>query len=259
MFEFLNQLTGLVIELNRLLGTRFIPGHPSNDSAIGKSVLGIYRLHNAGNFEHRDYEILKLTFFVKHLKEIEVSKPELLRYFKKELRRTGSTDSFFGLRFEVNIAASLIRHSVKFTKRESPDFSINNTPLAIECSSVRIRGNDRKPDYNYKLASCIREKEGKGYHDLDTVLAIDVTNIAYNADTLVTEEMRSVIVKSVAEKSFGSVLLFYYMLNRKPNQIESVYIRVDHPSISEELRTFLHVHFPYGQHEISDYSIPYEG
>ncbi len=106
---FLIQFGILVRELNRLLGVRFQPGYASNDTPIGRSLEGVLRFHNSGECERRDFELARLTLFVKDLQEIEASNHDLFHDFKKKLKRDSSSDKFFGLRFEINIAASLIR------------------------------------------------------------------------------------------------------------------------------------------------------
>jgi hypothetical protein len=261
MFEFLFRVAGLVTELNRLLGTRFIPGNPSNDTPLGRSLAGLFQLQNSEQYELRDFELLRLTLFAKHLQEFETSRPDLLHHFKRELKRASrSSDGFFGIRFEVNIATSLIRHQVPFTKSESPDFIIDNTPLAIECGSTRVSKHKSESNLAYKIGSCIRAKEKKGYHSPYVALFIDITNLSFQSGGYPDlDAFRKETTEAASKMSFGAIVLFTYLMNRELQRFESNYMRIVHRGISIELKTFLDTHFPAGQHLVTDYAIPREG
>jgi hypothetical protein len=138
---------------------------------------GVLRFHKSREYERRDFELARLTLFVKNLQEIETSKHDLFLGFKKKLKRVRSPDGFFGLSFEINTAASLIGKQIAFTKSESPDFRIDNTPLAIEGSSVRIKPGNWKANLAYKISARIREKSEQRYCNPSVALFIDFTNL----------------------------------------------------------------------------------
>jgi mannose-6-phosphate isomerase-like protein (cupin superfamily) len=62
MFDFIIAVGATATELNRLLGTKFVPSHPTNTSPLGRSFQGILIHHNKGNLRHRDFELFKLQF-----------------------------------------------------------------------------------------------------------------------------------------------------------------------------------------------------
>ncbi len=265
MVNFVLQFGSLVIEINRLLRTRLTPGNPNDETPIGHVLKLILDCNNQGRFFDRDIQLARLSIFVKNLQEIEVKKPYLITHFRKEIRRTGNTDSFYGVRFEVNVAASLIRKNIDFEKRESPDFSFefNSESLFIECSSVRIRTEKNASDYNYKLASCIKKKVSKNYHNNKTALFIDATNIIHTTlgkgGIPDTEIMRSCIKESISGDSFGNVTIFIFLFNKSRGQYQSIYIRVDHECINNKLASFMDTYFPIGHYRADEYSVAKEG
>jgi len=252
-------LGATVTELNRLLGTKFVPGHPANASPLGRSFQGILIHHNKGNSRHRDFELFKLQFLIQHLQRIEKARPELLRRYKRKLRKAGSTDSYFGARFEVNIASSLITKGLEVEAGERPDFAITDSPVAVECTSVRLRTAKAKTTLTYKIGAAVRQKEKLGYASRYTALFIDITNIAHNSRPFDTEPFRAAATTAIGPCPFGAVLLFTYLMNNDLNRLESNYIRVDHPEIAPELGDFLDRHFAITVHLVHDLSIPYEG
>lgn len=190
---------------------------------------------------------------VKHLKEIEQFDKALLRKFKKEmlahLRTTNAFDNYFGIRCEINIAASLIRKGVDFKKSESPDFVINRGNLFIECGSTHV--SKPKPSSKFKIGSVINQKSKKAYANSKTALFIDITNIIHNElntnnntleDLVVIEKayIKDVLVNS----KFGNVTIFTYRHNRESNYFESTYARIDNNHIDSHLSVFLDEHYP---------------
>lgn len=265
MINFMLQFGSLVVEINRLLKTCFLPGRPSNATPIGRSLIKILESHNKGDYQDRDFQLARLTIFVKNLKEIEAKKPGLINYFRKEIKKGGSADNFFGVRFEINIAASLIRKDIDFTKQESPDFSFvfNSDPLAIECSSVRIRSEKDTSDYNYKISSCINKKERSGYHNSKTALFIDTTNLFYETlsknDVPDLDVMRTTVRKSMSKNSYGNITLFTYFFDIAKKQYQSNYARIDHELIDKNLKDFMDTYFPFGSYTVDKYYVAREG
>jgi len=235
------------------------------DTPLGSTLIGIFTFHNAGRYADRDFELLKLELFLKHLREIETADRDLLHIYKKEIKRAGSKDNFYGIRFEVNIAASLLRKNISFHKQESPDFRINEAEVSIECGSVRVRGGRPKDGYIYKkIGQCIREKEKKGYQTFDTALFIDITNALFSEGVLLNalpnkEEIRRTTLKLFSSNSFGNASLFHYLYDVEKNSLISAYIRCDHPQIHHRLKTFLDSFYPFGDEYIHHFRFPPEG
>lgn len=76
MINFMLQFGGLVSEINRLLNFRFLPGSISNATPIGHSLIEILESQNRGEYQYRDFQLARLSIFVKNLKEIEAKKPQ---------------------------------------------------------------------------------------------------------------------------------------------------------------------------------------
>ena len=259
MIDFLMSFSAIVLELNRLLGTRFVPGHPSATSPLGASLSGVLAHHNSGNYNHRDYELQKLQFLVQNLQQLEKSQPDLKRHYSKTLRRTGSSDSFFGARFEVNIASSLLKKGIGITKRERPDFLIQNSNIAIECTSVRLRTAQAKKDFDYKINATLSKKAAKGYASRSTALFVDYTNVAHNSRPFDPEKFRHAAIRAGNASPFGAIVLFNYLMNKDLNRFESTYVRINHSEIGGDLLAFLNAHYSSGAHRVHDFSLPYEG
>ena len=77
---------------------------------------------------------------VKHLSEIKQYDKSLFSQFRTKIKKTKDINLFFGIRFEINVAATLIKHNIQFKKTEAPDFSITflSGREAIECTSARL-------------------------------------------------------------------------------------------------------------------------
>lgn len=259
MLDFLVRLGSVTTELNRLLGMRFVPGHSCNNTPIGRAIASLIPLRNSGNLFESNFELLRLAFLVKHLKEIEQSDSRLLQHFRREFRRAGNSDSYYGVRFEAYVAANLVRNKIPFKKSEAPDFLIRGDSLGIECTSVRIRSLPRKSDYGYKILSAVKKKVESGSHKPEAALFIDVTNIAYNSSAIDTGYLRRTATDAIQTCSFGAIVLFVYMFNHGLQRIEANYIRVDSSHILSSLNELLNRLCPIEGHEVSSYSIPHEG
>lgn len=264
MIDFMMTFGTLVVELHGLLGMRFIKGNVSDNSQIGQSLQRIIDFNNFGNYFQRDNELIKMTLLVKHLKEIEGYDLDLLKVFKKQLYKCDTHNKYFGVRFEINIAASLIRKNVIFTKDESPDFVVHSgdRQIFIECGSAHL-SKPKPGDVIYKICSVINKKSRKPYCNPATALFIDITNIFYNS--LINEilpekdEIKEHIRENLCSIPFGAVILFTYIYNKELNRFESVYIRVDNECIDKILLNFLNEFYPFDEHKIYRYAVPSNG
>lgn len=256
--EFIMRLGGQVLEINRMLGTKYVPGHACMDTPIGRDLVQMLEHHNAGRYDLRDFELLRLAMLVKSLKEIEASRPELLTHYKRELRRSSSSEGYYGIRFEVNIAASLTRHGVTFRKTEAPDFSLNDS-VGIECTSVRLAVAKPGSDLLYKVESCVAKKAGGNYVSSSVALLVDVTNLFFHLMQPDGAALRSTMADSICSSGFGSIMLFAFMVNPALQRFESGYIREDSETVSDRLRCSLDLAFPSGEHTVENPIWPREG
>lgn len=256
--EFMMRLGDQVLEINRMLGAKYVPGHACMDSPIGRDLVQMFEHHNAGRYALRDFELLRLTMLVKNLKEIEACRPELLAHYKRELRRSSSSAGYYGIRFEVNIAASLTRHGVSYRKTEAPDFSLNGG-AGIECTSARLTVEKPRSDLLYKVRSCVAKKARGEYVSSSVALLVDVTNLFFHLVRPHGAAVRSTLAELAHDSGFGSIMLFAFMVNPALQRLESGYFREDSETASDGLKHCLDLAFPSGEHVVENPIWPREG
>lgn len=265
MINFILTFNKVNTEIGRLLRYRFLPDKHAYDTVVGKIFKNILEYHNSGEYQKRDRELGRMFMLLKHLESIENYDNSLLKYFRKELKRADTTDGFYGIRFEVNIAASLIQKEISFKKQESPDFIINynSKDIGIECGSTRIRKEVDDPDLYYKIRSTINSKTNKLYSNSRTSLFIDMTNLIHTILNIEGkpdfDKAREKVKNNIANNDFGSVILFTYLFRYSKSRFESNYIRVDNSNIDNDLNDFLNLHFSKGTHKVTDFDVPWEG
>jgi hypothetical protein len=258
MLDFIVQFSAYNMALNRLLSMRFSSESPGDVTPLGASLRGILNHHNSGNYLHRDFELQRIGFLIQNLQALEKAAPDLLKHYSKKLRKAGSSDVFYGFRFEVAIAAALLGKGVLPERREHPDFHILASNVGIECTGMRLRGKDAKTSPSYKVGAAIFKKSSKPYATRSVSLFIDITNLAHYSRPFDPEEYRKVVKDNSNTTRFGSVLLFVSLMNQDLNRFETIYLRIDHPDISTELLSFLDTYYPKAQRRMSEYSFPFE-
>jgi hypothetical protein len=263
-FNLLFQYGQLVIELNRLLGVRFVPGSPGYNSPLSYSERAFFEHGNKGDIQSQQFELAKLLFLVKNLQDIEAKRPDVLKKIRKKMKQAIiDPGNYLGLRFEINVASTLINTGVEIIYNDAPDFTIkpmNSADLFVECGSVHIT-KDIDSGYIYKLKSVLNEKSKKPYANAYTALFIDITNMLYMSlknKTMELDKIREVVNK-FANISYGSVVLFTYFANFDLNRFECNYIRIDNSNIENKLRTFLDLFYPFGEHEVRNFGLFSEG
>lgn len=259
MLNFLIQFSSAVLKLNRLLGTRFVPDHPSNASPLGKSLYNIFSHHNTGNYLHRDSELQRVRFLIQNLQELEKFRPDLLRVYAKNLRKAGGSDSFYGARFEIDIMASLLKKGISLNKGERPDLRINESQVSIECTSVRSRTAKANKDLTYKINASVFKKSKLGYANRSMALFIDITNISHLTSSFNPDEFRKAAINCQDESPFGALVLLVSLMNHDLDRFQTNYLRIDNPKISTDLLTFLNKYYSLGKHSVTDFDIPFEG
>jgi uncharacterized protein YqgQ len=251
----------IVSELERLLGKGFV----DSNRWLRASLDRIKDLHKQDQPVLKDYEMSIIAMLVKDLQEIEEYDVSLLKKFKNNLYESVGIDEYFGVRFEINIAASLIRNGIKFLKTESPDFTIQmeTKSIYVECGSSHL-SKPKSVDLKYKIVSEIREKAKKKYCNPDTALFIDATNIFHSTpkEILITPsqfQIRTHIKETLEATNFGNVTVFSYLLNKDRNRFESNYQRTDHKNISKPLKQFLNKFYPIGEVIVFNFEVPSHG
>ncbi len=242
-----------------MLGLRFVWDGKEYKSIgartpIGEFIMMVGIFHNRRDYAQRNVEIAKLIMLVKHLQTIEKHDKELLKTFKRKLRDTSKNwGTYFGLRMEINIAASLIQKGVVFLKTESPDFTINEYGVYLECASSH-KLDDSSLSLIDKIRLTISEKSKKKYCNSSTILCVDITNIsATNEESeqelLASRDGLKEVVQQILQDTnsgYGSVLLFSYFMDAK-GSFHSGYVRIDNESVVADLIRFLDKHYPKGE------------
>jgi hypothetical protein len=260
----MQSFAGATTELARILGVRFVPGSPANDTAVGRSTARVLQLINAGRPEDAWYELLRIAMLVKHLKEIEDARPDLIPRFTTRLLAS-DVSAYFGAREEIATASSLIRQGREFEYEPpgGPDFRVTvaGGSIGIECTSAHVAASLATPNIyvrgdpepgaknvSYKLASAIRAKAKRPYAAPNVALVIDATNVfALSASPRPNMDSADT---ALADGSYGAAIFHGFVFNLDDEVAELNYIRRDSPKIAPSLVAFLDDHFPRGSHRI---------
>jgi hypothetical protein len=249
----------LIGQLNKHLGTRFVPGHIDVGSPLARDLEEVLRLNNGHDYKTRDLCMMRLITLARDLEEIASADPTLARRLRREFRRA-KLKGFPGFRFEVHVASSLCRAGLRPTKQERPDFAIEGSPVGIECGSVRLNDAVKgKPDSSYKLSACIRDKASKRYSTANTALFIDFTNLTYNGFVADRDTIETFIAPVIEASGFGAIAFFAFMARPNLDRVEWNYMRFDAMRIAKPLAAILDRHFPRGSLMFNDYLPAREG
>lgn len=255
--------SAVILKLSRLTGMRFIGSSSKSEKPIERFVRRTLDFHKQKKYDLRDFEYFKLALLVKNLQEIEKYDRKLLTKMNKQLLTSLKQNEYYGARFEISIAASLIQKCVDFTKTESPDFSINdNEKIFIECTSCHFT-EPKKGDIKYKIHTTIENKSYNKYCNRETALFIDVTNLYYSSLQDGVDLKRELVYTygkdALKSTNFGGLVFFIYLHNFKLNRYEQNYLRVDNQCINTVLSDFLNQHYPFGNKDIGAHRIPKVG
>jgi hypothetical protein len=203
--------------------------------------------------------------FLKHLKEIEENNSDLLDDFREELKKE-DYDNYYGTRFEIDIAASLLRKGISFNHPDPPDFVINtgDGETIIECTTSHLSGGDRTIEE--KLNQSLISHSDRPYFNSNMGLFIDITNLMYHAVNDGVEFTGDLVKGWTKEciKNFdlgmGSVLIYVYIVDRSGNTpgIGHHYWRLDTDTAEDTLTDFLDEFYPYSSSSISDPYHPHD-
>jgi len=248
-----------VIQLKRLLGNNLVVGKSQSAHPIRQSITRVIQFHNADDYRCRDHENASISLLAENLDEVERHDKHLFKLLRRSLLHCNH-DTYYGIRFEISVAAKLIREDIPFVKGESPDFALlgEYRGICIECGSAHI--SSPTPifhDLKYKISAVIHEKSKSEYCHNRTALFIDFTNINYHgalARNLPSKEQITTYVKDELQSTdFGSVLLYTYIINEDINAYQWKYTRVDAENVSETLAKYLDLSCPYGEDRTHDY------
>jgi len=258
MIQFMIRFGAIQSELASVLDEQFVPGEYDSQIAdyLYETQKSILRHHNSGNSGERDYHLLRLQMFLKHLKKIEERDPDLFSDFREELKKE-DYDNYYGTRFEIDCAASLFRKGVDFSHPDPPDFVIDTEGKpVIECTTSHISGGNRTVEQ--KLKQSIISKSGKPYFTSNSAIFIDITNLAYAAVNNETELTGELVKRWMNEcisnfnLNIGSILIFMYLIETRGDEssIGHHYWRLENQGVDDTLVRFLNEHYPYGDSSV---------
>lgn len=259
---FMRQFASVMSKIANLLEMRFTPqSEEGMEEFLYQISKGVLQLHRNQNTLARDYELARLAMFAKHLTEVHENNTKLFNQYKQELNEIGY-DRYFGVRFELDTAASLIRKDVAYEHPDPPDFVIQREQgeIAIECTTSHFSGGERTAREKY--TQFLTSKSSKDYFNEGTALFVDVTNIDYSEahtdePNKISSEEEKKWVRECSDNfnlDIGSVILFRYVGHG--TGVGHHYRRCDiQENISQELREFLDDYYPIS--EVSTQTSPY--
>ncbi|AIF83279.1 hypothetical protein NTE_01207 [Candidatus Nitrososphaera evergladensis SR1] len=262
MAEQFIEVGDILRELTRLLGKNLSRDLP--DTPIQQSINTIFQLHNAHRYQERNYHIAILQFLVRNLLDIEKHDQKLLKKYRRIIRDSLDVNKYYGARFEVATASTLIRNKCNFervieTTTPTPDFVIHEvSDVFLECGSTHL-SNPRPKDFEYKIISEAKEKGRKTYCNHKTVLLLDISNILHHAirfNMPIHARLEAITEKAVGSTKFGSLLLFDYIIDSKTHQYSHSYLRKDNSDIDSNLQLLLDRIFPSGHVRIESFYQP---
>lgn len=249
--QFLAIHAQVTLALSNALDMDISPGSEYFNHPIFEGLRNCLVCFPQGKLLESSMELGKGMSLLKHLEKIKTHRPELFEGFKKLLRSKVGVREYFGVRFEINTAHTLIREGLSFTTPDPPDFLISHkgAALSFECTTTYSE-QTRDDIFEVKINRAINTKARKSYPDPEHLaLLIDNTNIEYLSpgDGRDRERiLKKVMDKWAREGSFGSYLVFmsYAVAVGDEKKYEHSYVRFDAETASKQLIDLLDVIYP---------------
>lgn len=222
---------------------------------IGQLIRDVREYHFGNEVRNRELVLTQLRMLRKHLTEVRAYDPAMHDGFRRRILKASNLDAYEGIRFEVDIAASLSRNGHTFRKTEPPDFTVNTKDsrvVHIECGSIHL-AKTKARDASYKISACVRKKAGRPYANASTALFIDTSAYLHrgiqHGTTLSREQLAELVQQALREAPYGNVTLFtyYFTWSYHSGVLELNYVREDSTQIDPMLATFLDDAYPRGQ------------
>lgn len=196
--------------------------------------------------EQRHYEaqmLCQLLNATAHdLNDLKNSDPAIYRTLANKLRKSLGRSSFHGIRWEIVIAARLVRQGQKIIGLDRPDLQLLGG-YNIECGSARIESSSAvtREDLLRKIRSVVATKDQKSYANSNTALFVDSTNLAFRQTQSSLSIERTDFAEAVRHDSsrYGSVLLHYVVDDPDRNSIRQLYVRFDRENVGSNLKGYL--------------------
>jgi len=197
---------------------------------------------NLGNEFYEDYQMW-LTFTnnpdlydyylaynllhpIELFEKLKCTNEEYFNWFKNRMVKSKNNVSFFGDKFELFIAYTLIQKNIVFTRPEPPDFEIENfkDKLYIECTTSQFDFSTipTKNEIFTKLKKTIISKLSKPYTNNNTILFVDITNLMFHSlnlkDELTDEQIQNTLVEITRRQGkkivFGAIAFFRFYVSQ---------------------------------------------
>jgi hypothetical protein len=246
---------GLKKSLSMLLGV----STDNQKRPIARNFRQALNYLNSGRIRLAEFHLLLLIGLFNDLRALREARPDVFQYFSRKLGACTRLDQYYGLRFELHVAASLVAKQIPFQKTDPPDFTLTlqEGMAYIECGSTHTRSVTTEKALHSRLERVVRRKASKGYATPSAALFVDVSSCmseaARNHFSGFSLALPSTIRHALRTDAFGSVLLFHHLIlppDRSPrytygeNGIAMAHTRVDSESIGDALRGLLDAHFP---------------
>lgn len=209
-------------------------------------------------------ELLSVEFVLKQLDDVRKTGHPCFRKLSRSIRKpTAQISDYYGVRFELSIAAKLCRIGIDFAMPDPPDFSLEGefSGLMVECTGAYL--DVVSASNSAKLKAKILDKDQKPYATRNTLLCIDHTNLSYGMasdfERIESDAVwQEVVLKTFDESKFGGLLLLTFMFEEDPLMIHQGYNRFVHQHCSPRLRNFMDSYYPTNKIEIVG-SVPPNG
>ena len=246
--------------VERYLGIRLRPGHADLGTGIGQLFARIGDdVARGGTSPDRlqalAIEVTVLDQFKKDIGRVHRRAPQMIPSIRRRLR--ADVAGYPGVRFEVTVAASLIKGRTGFVAGEAPDFRLTfpYDRVGVECTSVTITSESRRgvrTDLGYKVLAAVRRKSTKPYASRSLAVFVDATDVhhasAVGADHFLDLEFLRQLDAAVDASTVGAALVFTHTtkdFDGRPG-LGRVYVRSDATQIDPMLLRFLDDRYPHG-------------
>jgi hypothetical protein len=249
-------------ELERLLDFCFIGSgvlRTGNDTVyirrkepVSSWIEQLIHAERNGDGKSKEYLLCKIAILILDLQCLEQSRPELLAHFQRKYRKH-TENEFWGLRFEIDTASTLVNRGISFATGDrlpggeckNGDFICGET--SIECTSVHVSRTKRFNTYAEKIQRAVRRKKKKAYCATNVALFIDITNICFERafvdDPMGNEELRAVLRDELAFCEYGAIIASLWFFNEDKQlqfaRYQNLIVREDSDQISASLRILL--------------------
>lgn len=247
--QYIKQLMeDLINDLDKLLGINLLLKKSKN--LILKRVTDLTKFINKQDADGFMQEYTHMMIFTKQLASLKRLDVEMFGHFKREILKQSHQDNWYGIRAELGIAFHCLENfKGTITKRESPDFILNEKTTPVFIESTMAHTNSKKVEVLYKIGSAINKKNKKIYANNNTALCIDITNI-FNRFFNDTSKQESELIDWInnylneTKIKYGAVIMMVHMYLKAERRCQGTYSTFKLQHCSAELSNVLDNLYP---------------